>query len=280
MNDEDNPTTAVHSETESSAAFATPRDERGAEREERTNEALSVLELAGKSGELARVTCVLERSCEVQLRNYFYGAGVRNDSISGRIGKGSDGYFSPRSTLEVLERDVIDPLTATRSQNQQLWSEVEARANGNLSRGSLSSRGDFVRSHGVEDAQGMTAVSEVTQQLRGLNDVTEELVSRVNGDRAQQRSGLYRDSLVEIEAVEARLGSSISNTEFENKSHPSLAAMRETLAVVKEFHVYMESWLRDYQQRIVGLAKGVDGNTDTAGRVFSRLEAGYQESHT
>lgn len=279
MNDEGNFPTGARGETESPAVPATSKDERGAEREERTNEALSVLELAGRSGELARVTCVVERSCEAQLKGYFYGDGVRPNSISARINKGSDGYFSPRSTLEVLERDIVDPLILTRSSNQQLWSEVEARANADLSRGSLSSRVDFVRSHGVEDAQGMTAVSEVARQLRGLNDVTGELASGINGDRSKNRSGLLRDSLVEIEAVEARLASSISDTESGDKSHPSLAAMRETLAVVKEFHVYMESWLADYQQRVLDLAKIVDGNTDTAGRVFSRLEDGYQESH-
>ncbi|MCL5004255.1 MAG: hypothetical protein M1352_03205 [Patescibacteria group bacterium] len=279
MNDEGTVQEAGDSGARGARSQETAKDERNAEREERTNEALSVLELAGKSGELARVTCVQERLCEGQLRGYFYGDGVRKDSISGRINKGSDSYFSPRSTLEVLERDVIDPLTATRSPNQQLWSEVEAQANGDLSRENLGNRGNFIRSHGVEDAQGMTVVGEAAQQLRGLNSVTEELASRVNGDRAQHRSGLYRDSLVEIEAVEGRLAASISDTEFDNKNHPSLTAMRETLTVVKEFHAYMESWLADYQQRVLGLAKGLDGNTDTAGRVVRNLEAGYEESH-
>ncbi len=283
MNDEGFIATDDHGAVEVSKEAGAPRGELGAEREERTSEALSVLELAGRSGELARVTCVQERFCETQLKGYFYGDGVRKDSVSNRLNIGSDGYFIPRTTLEVLENNVIDPLTATRSPNQKLWSEVEARANGDLSRENLGNRGNFIRSHGVEDAQGITVVGEAVQQLRGLNSVTEELASRVNGDRAQHRSGLYRDSLIEIEAEEHRLGLMITNTTFDSQGkpeHPSLAAMRETLSVVKEFHVYMESWLGDYQQRVLGLAKGADGNTDTAGRVFSRLEAGYQESRT
>ena len=279
MSDENASLGAVVGVMEGSGAEKTIKDVRNDEREERTGEAMSVLELAGRSSELARVTCVQERSQEDQLRGYFYGDGIRRDSVTERLNKASDGYFSPRSVLEALEENVVKPVVSAKSPSQQLWSEIERRACGELSRQSLAGRGEFIRSHGVEDSQGRTLVSEVAQQLGGLNSVAEELVSRVNGDHTQQRGGLYRDSLVEIEAVESMLARSILNTELDNKAHPSLVTMREALSAVKEFHAYMDSWLSDYQQRVVGLSKVIDGNTDTAGRIRNHLESSYQTNH-